>query len=136
MALRTEIDWKAVATGALAALVGASVVLVAVLIIEATIDISNDSNIFFPLYLLVLLSMAYGGYVAARSEVKTPLLHGSLAPVPAFLVILVIAVAVKLAKGTAWHISSLVLVEIFNLFMSMTAGMLGGRLAQRRLSHR
>src|SRR5207248_11547499 len=94
------------------------------------------SIVFFPLYLLLLLSMAYGGYVSARSAPETPLLHGALAPVPAFLAILVIAVAVKFARGTSWDVPNLVAIEIFNLFMSMTAGLLGGRLAHRRLSHR
>jgi putative membrane protein (TIGR04086 family) len=125
-----------VAAGAVAALTGSSIVLVAVLIIEATFTISNDSNLFFPLYLLVLLSMAYGGYVAGRSAPETPMLHGALAPVPAFIAILIVGVAIKLAKGTSWDVTNIVVVEIFNLFMSMTAGLLGGRLAQRRLTRR
>ena len=129
-----DVDWKAVVVGGVAALAGSSIVLVAVLIIEGTSAISNDSNLFFLFYLLVLLAMAYGGYVAARSAPDTPLLHGSLAAVPAFVITLVIAVIIKFAKGTSWNVPNLVVVETFNLFMSMTAGMLGGRLAQRRLA--
>ena len=131
-----DVNWRAVAAGAIAALTGASIVLVAVLIIEATFTISNDSNVFFPLYLLVLLSMAYGGYVAARNAPETPMLHGALAPVPAFVVILLVGVVIKLAKGTSWDVPNIVVVEIFNLFMSMTAGLIGGRLAHRRLTRR
>jgi hypothetical protein len=129
-----DIEWKAVGAGAVAALAGSSIVLVAVLIIEGATGISNDSNWFFVLYLLVLLAMAYGGFVAASSAPDMPLLHGSLAPVPAFVITLVVAVLIKLAKGTSWNVGNLVVVETFNLFMSMTAGMLGGRLAQRHLS--
>ncbi|MCU1451797.1 MAG: hypothetical protein JWP02_3967 [Acidimicrobiales bacterium] len=134
--MKTTLNWTALLAGAVAAFVGASVVLVGVLIIETTIGIPSDSNVFFPLYLAVLLSMAYGGYVAARSAPETPLLHGALAPVPAYVVILIVAVAIKLARGTSWNTPNLIVVEIFNLFMSMTAGMLGGRLAHRRLSRR
>lgn len=136
MALRTRVDWKAVANGGLVALLGSSVVLVAVLIIEAAVTVDKDSNVFFPLYLLVLLAMACGGFVAARLAPETPLLHGALAPLGAFLVILVVAILIKVAKGTSWDLGNLVVIEIFNLFMSMSAGVLGARLAQRRMQQR
>ncbi len=120
-----KVDHSAVLAGArLAVLVaGASIVLAQA--IKSLTD--TDANLF--LYLVLLGGLAAGGRVAGRRQPLSPLTHGALAALCAYVVLIVVITAVRLALGreVADPVSLL-----FNGLMAASAGIFGGYLALAR----
>ena len=121
------VDRSAVLAGArLAVVVAAAAIVVAQAITSLT---DGDANLL--LYLVLLGGLVAGGRVAALRQPLSPLTHGALAAIAAYVALIVVITAIRLALGreVADPISL-----VFNGLMAASAGMFGGYLAIRKVS--
>ena len=121
------VDRGAVLAGArLAVVVAAAAIVVAQIITSLT---EGDANLL--LYLVLLGGLVAGGRLAALRQPLTPLTHGALAAIAAYVALIVVITAIRLAldKEVADPISL-----VFNGLMAASAGMFGGYLAIRKVS--
>ena len=89
------VDRRAVLAGArLAVLVGAGAIAVAQAITSLT---DGDANL--PLYLVLLGGLGAGGRLAALRQPTSPLTHGALAAIAAYVVLIVVITLIRLALG-------------------------------------
>jgi len=119
------IDWRAVGAGAIAALVLA----VPAGVISAIVVDDESSNAVFVFYVVIIIGMLAGGFVAGSKRPDAPLTHGALAAAVAYVVAQVITVAVKLANGSDLRSPA---VYVFNLLLMASIGVVGGFIAERR----
>lgn len=117
-----NVDRSAVLAGAKLAVVvaGASIV------VAQTIKSLTDSDANLLLYLVLLGGLAAGGRVAGRRQPLSPLTHGALAALSAYVVLIVVITLIRLAldREVADPVSLL-----FNGLMAASAGIFGGYLA-------
>ena len=121
------VDRSALLAGArLAIVVGTAAIVVAQVITSLT---EGDANLL--LYLVLLGGLVAGGRVAALRQPLSPLTHGALAAIAAYVALIVVITAIRLALGkeVADPISL-----VFNGLMAASAGMFGGYLAIRKVS--
>ena len=95
--MRGQVDWKAVAAGAVVTIAVGVLVSVA----AAAVGIGQDSNAIFAFYLVDLVGAVVGGFVAGRRRMDTPMLHGAVAAFCAFVVIAIVGSAINDAAGTS-----------------------------------
>ncbi|HTJ75153.1 MAG TPA: hypothetical protein VL337_07285 [Acidimicrobiales bacterium] len=125
MAGAVKIDRSAVQAGAiLAAAVAAGAIVLAQAVKSLT---GTDANLV--LYLVLLGGLVAGGRVAGRRQPMAPLTHGALAAVAAYVALIVVITALRLALGK--EVADPVSL-VFNGLMAASAGILGGYLAVRR----
>ena len=120
-----NVDRSAVVAGAkLAVIVAAASIAIAQAIKSLT---DSDANLL--LYLVLLGGLAAGGRVAGKRQPLSPLTHGALAALAAYVVLIVVITAIRLALGreVADPVSLL-----FNGLMAASAGIAGGYLAIAR----
>lgn len=116
-----RIDWEVVLAGAgLAAAVDVPVIVLGT-------TLSGDSSLVIPLYFVLLAGQVAAGAYAARHHLEAPLVHGALAPLVAYLVIVIVVVVVRAIDGRAPDAVALV----FDGFMAASAGILGALVATR-----
>ncbi len=116
-----NVDRTAVLAGTkLAVIVAAASIIVAQAITSLT---DSDANLL--LYLVLLGGLAAGGRVAGRRQPLSPLTHGALAALAAYVVLIVAITVIRLALGreVADPVSLL-----FNGLMSAAIGIFGGYL--------
>ena len=119
------VDWRAVFAGArLAVLVAAAAIVVAQAITSLT---EGDANLL--LYLVLLVGLGAGGRAAARRRPDSPLTHGALAALAAYVVLIAVITAIRLALGR--EVADPVSL-VFNALMAASAGIFGGYLAVMR----
>ena len=120
-----NVDRKAVQRGAsLAVAVAAASIVVA----EAVKSwAGTDANL--PLYFVLLAGLMAGGWVAGRRQPLSPLTHGALAALCAYLVLVALITVIRLALGR--DIADPVSL-VFNGLMAASAGIFGGYLAAVR----
>ena len=120
--------WSEVAAGAALALAVSVATLVVVELVDLTIGLDRSSNWVFAFYAVVLAGLVAGGRHAARHGDAAPILQGAAAAVAAYLVLALLAVVVRLAADRDLDPVALA----FNALMAVSAGILGGLLADRR----
>jgi putative membrane protein (TIGR04086 family) len=123
--VKVDVDRGAVLAGArLAVIVAAASIAVAQAIKSLT---DTDANLL--LYFVLLGGLAAGGRVAGRRRPDSPLTHGALAALTAYVMLIVVITVIRLALGrdVADPISL-----VFNGLMAASAGILGGYLAIAR----
>ncbi len=117
-----NVDKGAVFAGTrLAVLVAGGAIAVANAITSLT---DRDANLL--LYLVLLGGLGAGAWVAARSQPQSPLTHGALAALAAYVVLIVVITAIQLALGR--EVADPVSL-VFNALMAASVGVLGGYLA-------
>ncbi len=122
MAGPVNVDRSAVLAGAkLAVIVGGASIVVAQAIKSLT---DMDANLL--LWFVLLGGLVAGGRLAGRSQPLSPLTHGALAALSAYVALIVVITALRLALGreVADPVSLL-----FNGLMAASAGIFGGYLA-------
>lgn len=120
-----NVDRRAVLAGArLAMVVAAGAIVVAQAITSLT---NSDANLL--LYLVLLCGLGAGGWVAARRQPQSPLTHGSLAALSAYVVLIVVITGIRIALG---HEIAGPVSLVFNGLMAASAGIFGGYLAVMR----
>jgi putative membrane protein (TIGR04086 family) len=120
-----SIDVRAVAAGAIAALVLA----VPAGVISAIVVDDDSSNAVFAFYVVIIVGMLLGGFVAGSKRPDAPLTHGALAAAVAYVIAQVITLVVKLANGSDLRSPA---VYVFNLLLMASIGVVGGFIAERR----
>jgi hypothetical protein len=126
---RLEIDLSALRRG----IVGGLVLIVPISLVVALLSHGKRTGYggwLFVAFLAILYAYATAGYGAARSRPDTPLAHGMLAGLGAFLVWLLVRLAVPLGRGE--HIGFGVVAVVSNAMFAVALGALGGLLAARR----
>lgn len=120
-----KVDRRAVLAGAqLAVLVAGAAIVVAQAVTSFT---DRDANLL--LYLVLLGGLGAGGRAAALRRPETPLTHGALAALLAYVVLVAVLTVIDLARGT--EVADPVSL-VFNGLMAASAGIFGGYLAVRR----
>lgn len=120
-----KIDRSAVVAGAV---LGAAVAAVAIVLAQGIKSLTGtDANL--ALYLVLLAGLVVGGRAAAQRQPEAPLTHGALAAVAAYVALIVVITAIRLALGK--EVADPVSL-VFNGLMAASAGILGGYLAARR----
>ena len=131
------VHWRAVGRGALLGLL----VLVAASVVEAildrNIDSFRDSGWIYPLFVVILLGYALGGWQAGRFAPGAALTNGLLAGVGAFVLWVPVRIAIWLVRDEhrglfSGHSPALRPGQIFgHLVIAAALGMLGGFLGAR-----
>jgi hypothetical protein len=119
-----SVDRSAVIAGARLAVI----VAVPVIILGHALGSAAGGNGVFPLYLVTLGGLCAGGRRAALRQPLSPLTHGALAALTAWVTLVVAIVVIQLALGR--EVADPVSL-VFNGLMAASAGMFGGYLAAR-----
>lgn len=119
------VDRRAVLAGAQVAVV----VAVAAIVVAQAITSLTDTDANLPLYLVLLCGLGAGGRAAARRQPESPLTHGALAALAAYVVLIVAITVLRLALG---HEVADPVSLVFNGLMAASAGIFGGYLAVMR----
>ncbi|HEY7106305.1 MAG TPA: hypothetical protein VH986_07880 [Acidimicrobiia bacterium] len=93
------VDWRAVASGALASVVILVVVSVLSAVLDHYLDDFDDSGWIYPLFVGVLVGYAVGGYVTGRASPLAPLTNGVLAGVGAFVLWVPVRIVIWLVRN-------------------------------------
>ena len=121
------VDRSAVLAGArLSIVVGAGAILLA----QAVRSLTGVSISPF-LYFVTLGGFCAGGRLSALRQPMTPLTHGGLAAIAAYVALLVVFTVIRVALGR--EVADPVYL-VFNGLMAISAGMFGGYLAIRKVS--
>ena len=120
-----NVDRRAVLAGAQLALPVAGAATVAGQVVKWITE--GDLNLV--LYLVVLAAWVMGGRVAGRRQPESPLTHGALAALLAYVVLIVVLTLIDLARGN--EVAHPVYV-MSNALMAASMGIVGGSLAVRR----
>ena len=123
----TDIDVRAVVVGAAMAI---AVSLPATLVVQAlAADDTEDTPAWVLLFAPVIFAgFVVGGSVAGARRPDTPLTHGAVAGLAAYLVVQALGVALIAARGDDLQ----PVVYVFNAFLAAALGTLGGWIAERR----
>src|SRR4051794_33868130 len=120
-----RVDWRAVVIGAGAALALALPAgLIGAIVVED--DANNGVFIFF---LLIMIGMLVGGFVAGSKRPDSPFTHGALAAVVAYAVAQLATLIVRALDGSDLRSP---VVYVFNALLMASLGVVGGLIAERR----
>jgi hypothetical protein len=126
---RLVIDLTALRRG----IVGGLVLIVPISLIVALVHDDDRHSDYggwlFVAFVAILFAYATAGYGAARSRPDAPLAHGMLAGLGAFLVWLLVRLAVPLARGERLGFG--IVAVVTNALFAVALGALGGRFAAR-----
>ena len=114
-----SVDRAAVLAGARLAVI---VAVPAIVLGEAL----GSAGAAIPLYLVLLGGLCAGGRLAALRRPESPLTHGALAAIAAYVTLVVAIILIQLALGR--EVADPVAL-VFNGLMAASAGMFGGYLA-------
>ncbi len=116
------VDRSAVVAGARLAMI----VAVPAIVLGQALESAAGGNAVIPLYLVILGGLCAGGRRAALRQPLSPLTHGALAAIAAYVTLVVVIVLIQLALGR--EVADPVSL-VFNGLMATSAGMFGGYLA-------
>jgi hypothetical protein len=131
------VEWHAVLRGALlglCVLIGASVIEA---ILDHNVDSFNDSGWIYPLFVMILVGYALGGWLAGRLAPDGFLTNGALAGVGAFVLWIPVRIVVWLVRDEnrglfSGHSPALRPGQLFgHLVIAAALGMLGGFVGSR-----
>ncbi len=120
--VKLRIDWEVVARSAALALA----VAVPAIVLGATV--ARDSNVIVLLYFVLLGGQVAAGFYAGRHRLDAPLVHGALASLTSFVVLVVVVVVARAigGKGAPDPFNL-----VFHAFMASSTGIFGALLASR-----
>lgn len=117
-----SVDRSAVFAGARLAVI----VAVPAIILGQALESAAGGNAVIPLYLILLGGLCAGGRLAALRQPESPLTHGALAAIAAYVTLVLGIAVIQLALGR--EVADPVSL-VFNGLMAASAGMFGGYLA-------
>ncbi len=119
---------RAVAIGAAVALAICVPTAILAQVLDQAGTVDDDSSWLLVLFVVILVGMATGGYVAAQRRLDAPLTNGAVAALSAYLLVQTLGAIRLLASGdtVTW-----VAIPFFALLAS-AAGIAGGLVADRR----
>jgi hypothetical protein len=92
------IDWNVVLRGSLIGLCVLGGVSVIVAILDRNLDSFNDSGWIYPLFVMILVGYALGGWLAGRLVPEAFLTNGALAGVGAFALWIPVRIVIWLVR--------------------------------------
>ncbi len=120
--VKLRIDWEVVFRAAALALA----VAVPAIVLGATV--ARDSNVIVLLYFVLLGGQVAAGFYAGRHRLDAPLVHGALASMTSFLVLVAVVIGARAIAGkggaNAFNL-------VFHAFMASSTGIFGALLASR-----
>lgn len=90
--------------------------------------IDRESSLSFALFLVVVLALGVGGWVAGREAPDRALTHGGLAALTVYVVVQAFGIVLRLARGEAVTWVSIPLVAL----LAGSCGVIGGYVAFRQ----
>jgi putative membrane protein (TIGR04086 family) len=120
-----NVDRRAVRAGVAAALVFAAPAA----IISAFVVSDDSGDGVFAFYVVIIIGMLAGGFIAGSKRPDAPLTHGAIAAAVAYVIAQAIAVLIKAAKGDELRSPA---VYVFNVLLMACIGVVGGFIAERR----
>lgn len=120
-----NVDRSAIAAGAGVASAVAAAAVVGAQVVKS----AGGANADAVLYVVLLAGLVAGGRVAARRQPRSPLTHGALAALCAYVALVSVITVVRLAVG---HGVADPVSIVFNGLMAASAGIFGGYLVARR----
>ena len=120
--MKLRIDWEVVVRAAALALA----VAVPAIVLGATV--ARDSNAIVLLYFVLLGGQVAAGWYAGRHRLDAPLVHGALASLTSFAVLVVIVVAARAIAGKSGADAYSLM---FHAFMASSTGIFGALIATR-----
>lgn len=122
----TDLDRRAVARGAAAALVlGAPAAVASSLLADRK---ESYSGALTALSLVLLLAFAIGGFVAGRESPTLPAKHAAAAALAGFGVVQALGILARASRGAPISVTNIA----FTALLAASAGMVGGLLAAHR----
>ena len=121
-----KVDKRAVVAGAQLAILVAG----AAIAVYQMLEWLTDSDVNLLLYVVVLGAWVAGGRVAGGHQPESPLTHGALAALLAYVVLIALLTIIDVARGN--EVAHAVYV-VFHALMAASMGIVGGYLAVRRL---
>ncbi len=131
------VDWNAVLRGSLIGLCVLGGVSVIVAILDRNLDSFNDSGWIYPLFVMILVGYALGGWLAGRLVPDAFLTNGVLAGVGAFVLWIPVRIVIWLVRDEhrgllTGHSPALRPGQLFgHLVIAAALGMFGGFLGSR-----
>ena len=123
--MKLRIDWEVVVRAAALALA----VAVPTIVLGATV--ARDSNAIVLLYFVLLGGQVAAGWYAGRNRLDAPLVHGALASLTSFAVLVVVVVAARAIAGKSGADPFNL---VFHAFMASSTGIFGALIATRSTS--
>ncbi len=120
--MKLRIDWEVVVRAAALALA----VAVPTIVLGATV--ARDSNAIVLLYFVLLGGQVAAGWYAGRNRLDAPLVHGALASLTSFAVLVVVVVAARAIAGKSGADPFNL---VFHAFMASSTGIFGALIATR-----
>jgi hypothetical protein len=120
-----RIDWRAVGAGVVAALVLA----LPAGLVGAVIVTDESNNGVFLFFLLIMVGMLAGGFIAGSKRPDSPLTHGAIAAAFAYTAAQSVTILVRVVDGSTLRSP---VVYVFNLLLMASLGVVGGLVAERR----
>jgi len=131
------IHWGAVLRGAVVGLSIIVPVTILRVVVDHEVDNPNHSAWIYPLFLLLLVGYAVGGYVGGKAAPDAPLTNGTLAGIGALVIWLPIRIVIWAARENgrglvSGHNAALPPGQLFGaLVIAAGLGMAGGFLSER-----
>ena len=131
------IHWAAVVRGAVVGLSIIVPVTILRVVLDHEVDNPDHSAWIYPLFVLLLVGYAVGGYVAGRAGADAPLTNGTLAGLGALVIWLPIRIVIWAAREDgrglfSGHRAALPPGQLFGaLVIAAGLGMLGGFISER-----
>jgi hypothetical protein len=120
--MKLRIDWEVVLRAAGLALA----VAVPTIVLGATV--ARDSNVIILLYFVLLAGQVAAGWYAGRNRLDAPLVHGALASLTSFAVLVVVVVGARAITGRS---GADPFALVFHAFMASSTGIFGALVATR-----
>ena len=117
-----DLDFRAIGKGAGAA----AAIAVPAGIVQNLLD--RGSSAAFATFLIIMLALCMGGFIAGREAPDRAMTHGGLAALIAYLVVQVLGAISRLARGDTVTWIAIPLIAM----LSMSCGVVGGYIAFRR----
>jgi putative membrane protein (TIGR04086 family) len=125
--LSERVEWPAVRAGALA---GVCIALPLAILAQLVVGDDNDSVplLGWVLYLAVLFSLVFTGWVASRQAGETPYATGAVAALATFVAVQAIGVISVSIRGDGISVPSIV----FNALLAYGCGLLGAAIVVKQ----
>jgi putative membrane protein (TIGR04086 family) len=121
----TNVDWKAVAAGAVVTIA----VGIASSVTANLIGLNSDSSGWLVFFWIDVFGAGVGGFIAGRRRLDTPLFHGALSGLAGYVVVAAVGTAINVAGG---HGAPGPAQAIFAALWLALGGTLGGYVASWR----
>lgn len=124
----STLDWTIVRTAA----TGGLIIIVPGAFLAALLVTDDSAGWAWPFLAVVLFGFAVAGYVAGRLRDDTPMLHGAISALTAFVVAQVFGIATTASRGGSISWATIPLTAILAVSMGVAGSLLSDQIRRRR----